>query len=79
MLRPYRGNNQELESQLNEFNHGFTMLNNPNIRPAIKRRIILNIEERLLAIELRTLNGDEYDQRWFAGNIKRNNNYSYNS
>lgn len=64
MLAVYTGINDNLKTQITEFEHALHLLTGS--RDAIKRKTISNIEARLIAIVQIASNGNPYDQQWLA-------------
>ncbi len=64
MLAIYEGQNNGLRVQINEFEHAFKLLF--KARDAIKKKVISNIEQRLIVIIELGINGNAYDKKWLA-------------
>ena len=64
MLAVYAGTNENLRTQITEFEHALNLL--PHAKDEIKKKVISNIEARLIAIIQISSNGNSYDRRWLA-------------
>ncbi len=66
MLADYSGIDNGLKIQITEFKKALALLTRAGTRDAIRRKVILNVEARLVAIILIASNGSPYDQTWLA-------------
>jgi hypothetical protein len=67
MLAFYEGINTSLRTSIQEFEHGYRLLMRATTN-ITKRRVINNIEARLMLIIQRAVEGNEYDRIWLAAN-----------